>query len=545
MQQQVVQGKEKHMATIARMARDENLADSILINGRVFTADPAQPFAEAVAIRGEWILAVGASDAIAALAHANTRRIDLRGHTVIPGINDAHYHFPGHPLGGHRLSLQSMEPSWQETQDALADATKQVPAGTWIFGTIGGGVIAEAEADRFGLDRIVTEHPVALMQYAGAGFIINTKAMQAFDIGETEPDPMGGRYERAAGSRRVNGKLFGYAKYRLFRRLVDHVPDADIVQALQALAHEALRYGVTSIQDMSFVPPDRYIKLLQEAQMPIRVRLIRFPLDTIHGRDLTEGRDLPLHPSGQHRVTAHGTKWIVDGTPFEWGAALRGLYVDRPGWSGTLNFSEIEIASMARESLQLDDQLLLHCSGDLPVLILFDAMEQMPGVAWAEKRVRIEHGDGVVGDLIARARRLGAIVVQNPTHLSLASLVAERFGPDTPFFRLRSLLEAGVPLAFGSDGPMNPFLNIMFATLHPIHPAEAITREQAITLYTRGSAFAEFEEEDKGTIAAGKLADIAVLSQDIFTVPVDALPATESILTLVGGKTVYDAQALN
>ena len=200
---------------------------------------------------------------------------------------------------------------------------------------------------------------------------------------------------------------------------------------------------------------------------------------------------------------------------------------------------------MVQETLRWQDQLLVHCSGDKPVEVLFDAMEAIAGVDWAKKRVRIEHGDGVVGDLVPRARRLGAVVVQNPTHFALTDLIAQRFGQDTPFFPLRSLLEAGVPVAFGSDGPMNPYLNIMFAATHPVHPAEAITREQAVEAYTRGSAFAEFEEEDKGTIAPGKLADMAVLSQDIFTVPVDALLATESILTLVGGEIVYDAQALS
>jgi predicted amidohydrolase YtcJ len=241
----------------------------------------------------------------------------------------------------------------------------------------------------------------------------------------------------------------------------------------------------------------------------------------------------------------HGTKWILDGTPFEYGAFLRGTYHDRPGWPGQMNFPENEITSMVKESLQWDDQLLLHCAGDKPVEILFDTMDNIPGIDWKEKRIRIEHGDGVVGDLIPRARHLGVVVVQNPTHFSLAELSEQRYGRDTPFYPMRSLREAGIPIAFGSDGPMNPYLNIMLAVLHPIHPVEALTREQAVEVYTQGSAFAEFEEREKGTIAKGKLADIAVLSEDIFTMPVEALPQTESILTLVDGKIVYDAKVLS
>jgi predicted amidohydrolase YtcJ len=530
--------------TVVAKTRERNQTDLILVNGRVFTADPSQPYAEAVAIRGERVLAVGTSDEIAALADANTRRIDLQGHVAIPGINDAHYHFPSTPLGEHRLSFQSMEPSWQETQDALAEAVKQVPAGTWIFGVVGGTVVGEPEANRFALDRVAPDHPVYLMTYYGHGDIVNTKAMHALEVAEEEPDPMGGHFERVPGSKRINGRIFEYAQWSLWRGMASRIPDAELIKGMQALADEAVRYGVTTIQDMPFISPDRCVKLLQGAQVPIRVRVIRMSMTSVEGRDLAEGRDLPLRPFGQPTITVRGTKWILDGTPFEWGAALRGTYLDRPDWSGRLNFAETEIASMVRESLQWEDQLLLHCAGDKPIEALFEAMEEAQDVDWTEKRVRIEHGDALVGDLIPRARRLGVVVVQNPTHLSLVDLMRERYGLDTPFFPLRSLLEAGIPLAIGSDGPLNPYLNIMFAVLHPVHPAEALTLEEAVEAYTRGAAFAEFEEGEKGTISEGKLADIAVLSQDIFTMPVDALPTTESILTLVGGKVVYDAQAL-
>jgi len=525
-------------------ATEENRADLILVNGKVFTADPSQPHAEAIAIGGERILAVGSSEEIAALARANARRIDLQGHVAIPGINDAHYHFPSAPLGGHYLSFQSEEPSWQETQDALAEAASQVPAGTWIFGYVGGTVLGEPEAHRFALDRLAPDHPVYLLRGGLVGGIVNTKAMHALEIAEEEPDPMGGRYQRVTGLGRISGKSFGYATYGLYVRLASRVPDADLMQGMQALADEAVRYGLTSMQVMAMLPVERYVKLLQGAHVPIRVHVIRFPLTTADGRDLAEGRGLPLHPSGQPLLTVRGTKWIADGTPAEWDAALRGTYRDRPGWSGWLRFSETEIASMVHESLQWDDQLLFHSCGDKPVEVLLDAMEKIQDVAWVEKRVRIEHGSGLVSDLVPRARRLGVVVVQTPLLLAWVDLVRKRYGPDTPFLPLRSLLEAGIPLAIGSDCLLNPYLNIMFAALHPARPAEALTREQAVEAYTRGSAFAEFEEGEKGIIAVGKLADIAVLSQDIFTVPIDTLPATESILTLVGGKIVYDAKVL-
>jgi len=525
-------------------ATEENGADLILVNGKVFTADPTRPYAEAVAIRGERILAVGTSAQIAALAGVNTHRIDLQGHVTIPGINDAHYHFPSAPLGGHYLAFQSGDPSWQETQDALAEAAGKVPAGTWIFGYVDRTVLEKPEAHRFALDRHAPDHPVYLLRGGLIGGMVNTKAMRALEISEEAPDPLGGRYERVPGSMRISGKVFGYASYGVYIRLASRVPDADLVQGMQALADEAVRYGLTSIQVMTMLPAARYVRLLKKAHVPIRVRVIRFPLTTADGRDLTEGCDLPLRPAGQPLVTVRGTKWILDGTQLEWAAALRGTYRDRPDWSGWLRFSEREIASMVHETLQWDDQLLCHSCGDRPVELLFDAMEQVQDVDWAEKRVRIEHANGLAGDLIPRAHRLGVVVVQTPLLLAWVDLVRERYGLDTPFFPVRTLLEAGVPLAIGSDNLIDPYLNIRLLALHLIHPAEAITREQAVEAYTRGSAFAEFEEGDKGTLARGKLADIAVLSQDIFTVPLDALPGTQSILTLVGGKVVYDGKAL-
>lgn len=149
-------------------------------------------------------------------------------------------------------------------------------------------------------------------------------------------------------------------------------------------------------------------------------------------------------------------------------------------------------------------------------------------------------------DLIARAKEMGVIVVQNPTHLTLGELLVKRYGPARAeqMQPLRSLLNAGIPLAIGSDGPNNPYLNIMLAAVYPGKPSEAITREQAVVAYTLGSAYAEFAEKDKGSLEPGKLADLAVLSQDIFRVPPNELPKTESVLTMVGGKIVHDAKAV-
>jgi predicted amidohydrolase YtcJ len=156
--------------------------------------------------------------------------------------------------------------------------------------------------------------------------------------------------------------------------------------------------------------------------------------------------------------------------------------------------------------------------------------------------VRIEHGDGLMEDLWPQARRLGVVVVQNPAHFTFPDVLVKRLGPERAarYQPVKSLAAAGIPLAIGSDGPLNPFLNLLWATTDPNHPAEALSREQAVVAYTRGSAYAEFAENEKGTLRPGYLADLAVLSADIFTIDAAKLPETESALTMVGGKVVYE-----
>jgi predicted amidohydrolase YtcJ len=258
-----------------------------------------------------------------------------------------------------------------------------------------------------------------------------------------------------------------------------------------------------------------------------------------------EGRVQSKHPV--LLVTVSGTKWILDGTPIEHSAAMRKPYADRPTTSGELDFSQKEMEDMLRESLQSNDQLMVHVVGDRTVETFLNAMDATGGEkVWAKRRVRFEHGDGVVPDLVPRAKRLGVIVVVNPSHFTSKESMVRTYGEERgqEFLPLRSLLYSGIPVAIGSDGPRNPFLNIMFASTYAGNPKEVVTQEQAVIAYTLTSAYAEFAEKDKGSLESGKLADLAVLSQDIFKIPTADLPKTESVLTMVGGRIVYDAKVV-
>ncbi len=520
-------------------------ADLVLTGGRIFTADPSRPWAEALAVRGERIAAVGSTAEIERLAGSKTRRVSLAGRLVIPGLNDAHVHL-GPQLSGARLKLSGgMDPGFDEMIAAIETAHRKESAGLRLFATIGASVLDDPRAARATLDRAAPGRFVLLSSWAGHTSIASTAALRALGISEEEPDPAGGWYERQPGSRRVSGVIQEYAEYSLSRRLAEAEGEAATVRALREVAGQAVRFGITTLQDMSTaLPVEKAAAALRTADVPIRVRLIRFPIPgpgggaTRHG----EGPDADLAP----RVTVSGVKWILDGTPIERNAAIREAYADRPGWLGRMNFPDAEVVRMLTEARGSGEQLMLHSVGDRCVERTLVRMEELGGEGiWTRRRVRIEHGDGLMEDLFVRAKKLGVVVVQNPIHFTFPELLVRRFGTARAkkYQPLRSLLSAGISLAIGSDGPLNPFLQIACAVSHPNNPAEAITVEQALRAYTRGSAFAEFTEKQKGTLAPGYLADFAVLSQDIFAAPPAMLPETESVLTVVGGRVVYEAPA--
>jgi len=357
-------------------------------------------------------------------------------------------------------------------------------------------------------------------------------------------DPVGGRHGRDAAGR-LDGRLEEYASYIASRRLAERTPAARAVSVYRAFADQAVRLGITSVQLMSSGLPARAsVPRLLEAATPLRWRIFRLPT-TEAGGETVDGRP-HLPPQPGPRLDVRGTKWILDGTPVERLAALGAPYADRPGEHGRLNLDATALDAVVREGYGTENQLSVHAVGDAAIEAYLTALEHVGAAdVWQRKRPRLEHGDMLTPALIARARALGVVVVQNPAHFLDRPTFAARLGARLDTFQpLASLLKAGVPLALGSDGPLSPFLNIAFATSHPSNPREALTREQAVVAYTRGAAFAEGADREKGWLAPGTLADLAILSDDIFTVPADRLPAVASVLTVVGGTIVYDAGVL-
>jgi predicted amidohydrolase YtcJ len=518
--------------------------DIVILNARIYTGDSAHPWAEAVSIRSNKIDVVGTTAAIKASSGNAARTIDAGGRLLIPGFNDAHAHPAAMPDATLLEGPPAVEhdPTLDEVIARITTAMPKTPAGRWIVGEIGSTVLDDPRATRATLDPLTPDRPLMLHAWTGHGTIFNTAALRALRVGDTEPDPPGGFFGRMPDGRTLTGLAHEYAEYDLRRRLT-MIPDrAAQVKAFEAFAAEVASLGITSVQAMmTAYPAEDAASWIATANLPVRLRLIDFPITPM--KDWREPASRRARP-GSPLVTISGTKWILDGTPIERLALLRAPYADAPKTSGRQNFTGVDLREFLHRAFDAHEQPMLHAVGDGAIAVALDAIEDTGGARWQALRPRIEHADMLQAADFARAVRMGVTIVQNPSHLMIAPLLQQRFGPErmARTDQIKAAIAAGVPFAIGSDGPINPFLNIMFAAMNPANPSQALTVEQAVTAYTRGSAAAELSERQKGTIAPGMLADVALLSQNIFTVPISDLPRTTSVLTIVNGRVVHEAK---
>jgi predicted amidohydrolase YtcJ len=511
-----------------------------IVNAKVFTGVAGAPWAEALTVTGDAIDTVGTTAAVRQLAGASTRVIDAGGRVVIPGINDAHVHIEAIPPGTRLEGPPAMQqdPPLDEILARVKAAVAKAPAHDWIYGEIGGLVLDDPRATRATLDAASADHPVVLIAWTGHGTLFNTAALRRLQVRDDEPDPPGGFFRRAPGTTTLTGMAHEYAEYVLRQRL-SMLPDEEAqAKTMRDYAARAASFGITSAQLMATNRPAAALARTASGQtLPIRIRVIDFPLVGM----TAWRRPASAAVAGSGRVTVSGTKWILDGTPIERLMLLREPYSDRPKTRGRRNFELADVTAFLTRAREGREQPLFHVVGDGAIDEALGALEASGGEAWRPLRPRLEHGDMLEPSQFERVKRLGAIVVQNPAHFMLPAVMAQRLGARKERTTLmKSMLAAGVPVALGSDGPMNPYLNVMFASINANNPTQAMTREQAVAAYTLGSARAELTDAQKGTLAPGMLADLAMLSQDIFTVPPDALPATTSVLTLVAGQIVHE-----
>lgn len=433
------------------------------------------------------------------------------------------------------------DPALDEVIARITTAVTKAPAGQWIVGEIGAAVLDDPRATRATLDPLTADRPLMLHAWTGHGAIFNTAALRVLGASETEPDPPGGFFGRMPDGRTLTGLAHEYADYGLRRRLT-MIPDrAAQVKAFEAFAREASSLGITTVQAvMTSSPTFEAAGWIEAAGLPVRMRLIDFPMMAMKDwREPASRRTRPESPL----ITVSGTKWIIDGTPIERLALLRAPYADAKT-SGRQNFSGVDIREFLRRAADAREQPLLHAVGDGAIAAVLDALQDTGAARWQLLRPRLEHGDMLQAADFARATRMGVTIVQNPSHFMIAPLLQRRLGPERAARtdQVKGAIAAGVPFALGSDGVLNPFLNIMFAAMNPTNPSQALTVEQAVAAYTRGSAAAELADRQKGTIAPGMLADVALLSQDIFKVPLSDLPRTTSVLTIVNGRIGHESK---
>ena len=514
--------------------------DFILTGGHFFTGDSANVWVQAIAVTGDRIVAAGTDSAVTAAAGTRTQRVALGGRLVVPGFNDAHSHI-GAPVGGVAFRISAgpiRDPAIGAVLIALKAAAKKAARNAWMVTAVGEHVLSDPKARRTLLDSVVSNHPVMLYSYTGHGAVLNSAALHVTGL-DTAADPEGGWQERDRAGK-PTGRVDEYALYNTMRAIVIGRGAGPTLTAFRAYDLLAASLGITSTQIMATnFSPALIASVERMGVLRSRERIIPFELT---GAGQRESLWVGAKPSNA-LTTISGAKWILDGTPIERLAFMRAPYSDRAAWYGRLNFPPETIAVLLREALAHNQQPIFHAVGDSTIVTLFAAMRKVAADStWKRVRVRLEHADALTPDLFADAKALGIVVVQNPTHVDAAELIT-RWGAERTARteQLRGIVDAGIPLAMGSDGESNPFVNIMLAASHPLIGKQALTREQAVKAYTYGSAYAENMERDKGMIKVGMLADIAVLSQDIFTVPINALPATTSVLTMVGGRVTLEA----
>jgi predicted amidohydrolase YtcJ len=550
------------------------VADLVLTNGNVATVDQAAPHAEALAVIGDRIAAVGSADEIAAYIGDDTEVVDLAGRTAIPGFIEGHGHYTS--FGGSLLILDFRHAkSFAEIVQMVADAAKETPAGEWIVGRgwhqdkweTSEDVLVEGLPVHDSLSTATPDHPVMLIHTSGHGVFVNQKAMTLVELSNDTQPPEGGEIVRDS-SGRATGMMRESAQ-DIFReaysghqgRRPAGIAEAELRRMVILAGEQALRHGITSFQDLgtTFAEVDLIRKMADEGALPVRLYMA-FEEQAADMRErLAEYRMVGY---GNHFLTvrAIGEK-VLDGALGTHGGWLLEPYADLPRSHG-LNVVPIEeIEASAELAMQHDYQMAIQGIGDRAYRELLDIYE----AAFAKHpdktdlRWRIEHAQVIHPDDVQRTVELGVIpAVQGIFACSDGPWVVDRLGPERTRERgyiFNTLAEAGAVPTNGTDPPVDeidPIASFHCSVTRMLpdgslfQPQEVYSRDRALYSYTMGNALAAFEDDVKGSLTPGKLADVTVLSQDLLTVPDDRIMDTEIVMTIVGGTVRYrDGEIVN
>lgn len=543
-------------------------ADLVLTNGKVVTMDADRPQAEALAISGGRIAAVGSSADIERHVGPGTRVIDLDGRLAIPGFIEGHGHFMG--LGESRMILDlTTADNWTDIVDMVSQAAATAAPGAWIDGhgwhQEKWSVVPEPNVDGVPFHQELSaaspQNPVNLSHASGHASFVNAMALELAGIGPETPDPPGGTIVRGPdGSptgllRETAQRLVNAVEAEADAKRTPEEIDAERRRAVRLASEEALSKGVTTFHDAgeSFETIDFFKGLADEGALPIRLYvMVRHETNEAMAERLPEYRMIGY---GDDHLTVRSIKRQIDGALGSHGAWLHEPYADLPSSTGLVLESPEEIARTAEIAIENDFQLNTHAIGDRANTEVLDIYER----AFAEhgggddRRWRIEHAQHLRPEDVPRFAELGVIASMQGVHAtSDAPWVLRRLGEEraaSGAYLWRSLIDSGAIVTNGTDTPVEDIdpIACFYSSVSRVdrdgnvfYPDQRMTRQEALASYTINNAFAAFEEDIKGSLTPGKLADVVVLSADILAVPMDQIRSAKVDYTLVGGQVLYE-----
>ncbi len=547
--------------------RGPEMADLVLTNGKIVTVDPEVPEAEALAVTGYTILAVGSAEEISAHVGPGTRIMDLEGKLAVPGFIDSHGHYLS--LGQSKMMLDlTRARTWDEIVVMVAEAAARAEPGTWIRGR---GwhqekwdeaplPSVEGVPTHTGLSAVSPDNPVYLTHASGHASFVNALALELAGIDASTPDPPGGTIVKdEAGepsgllretAQRIVGAAMAHAEEG---RSAEQI-DAENREAVRLAGEDALSKGVTSFHDAgsNFATIDFFKKLAEEGNLPVRLYvMVRRESNQEMDRRLPDYRMLP---EGNAFLTVRSIKRQVDGALGAHGAWLLEPYEDLESTGLVLEPLD-DIMGTARVAIKHGFQVNTHAIGDRgnrEILDLYERAFQEAGVDGRELRWRMEHAQHLHPDDVGRFAELGIIASMQGIHCtSDGPWVFQRLGVEraaSGAYLWRDLMDSGAVVNNGTDTPVedvDPLASFYASVTRRMpngeyfFPEKAMTREEALASYTINGAYSAFEEHVKGSLTPGKYADIVVLSVDIMTVPAEEILTTEVVYTIVGGKVRY------
>jgi predicted amidohydrolase YtcJ len=551
---------------LARRGRSAEQADLVLKNGRIVTMDAKTPQGQAVAVRAGRIVAVGTDKEIVRYVGKATEVVDLKGSLAIPGFIESHGHFTG--LGKSKAILDlTTARSWDDIVAMAGEAAKKAQPGEWILGRgwhqDKWDRIPEPNVDGLPLhdelSRATPDNPVYLTHASGHSALANAKAMESAGVTAKIKNPDGGEVIRDKNGNPIGAfletaqGLVGRAVRGAELKLTAEEREARNRNEISLAAIECLAHGITTFHDAgaSFATVDLYKRMAEAGELGVRLYVM---LSAGNAELKAKGAAYRMLGAADDHLTVRAVKRLIDGALGAHGAWLLEPYADLPASTGLNTDSLEELRETAKFSIENDFQLGIHAIGDRANRETLDIYEEAfrahpakTGVRW-----RVEHAQHLSPVDIPRFGALGVIAAMQGIHCtSDGPWIPKRLGPkraEEGAYVWRKLMESGAVISNGTDVPVEAVdpIACFYATVTrkqadgtPFFPGQRMTREEALRSYTVNGAYAGFEEEIKGSLAPGKLADIAVLSKDILSCPEEEIRSTEVLFTIVGGRILY------